>query len=393
MKIALISNWYSENMGYSENILPKALAHLGHEVHLISSTAQVYYNSPFYQETYGIYLGPPVVPAGSKEIDGYTLHRLPFNTNPGIVITGLVEKIAQIGPDIVQTFDIDINVHEVALAKERQGFGLFTEMHLHASIFPNYRNRSFLSRLKWYYKLGRHLKVINGATTLCYPIAEDCADIARVIYHVPQNKIRVQSLGTDTQLFKPCTTSMEVERRTRTRRELGFLPDDIVCIYTGRITKDKGPALLARAITLLQDKRELNYRALFVGIGEEEEMKIIRESNGCVIKDFVRAIELPQYYQASDIAVWPYQESTSQLDAIACGLPLIINDSVTVRRRVEGNGLFYKLGDVDDLAAKLIELKSESTRREMGENGVKRADAEFSWIKLARERVRDYQAG
>lgn len=392
MKIALISNWYSENMGYSENILPKALAFLGHEVHVISSTAQVYYSSPFYNETYGAYLGPPVVSEGTKDIDGYKLHRLPFKAGRGITILGLVEKIARIGPDIVQTFDIDMNVFPLAVAKEKLAFKLFTELHLHASVFPHYRNRTLLSRIKWYFQMGRYLKIINDSTTVCYPIAEDCADIARVVYQVPDNRIKVQSLGTDTQLFKPCTSDFEFERRKRTRSDLGFSPDDIVCIYTGRITRDKGPSLLAHAITRLHEKSEQRYRALFVGIGEEEEMKVIRESKGCLIKDFVRAVELPKFYQACDIAVWPYQESTSQLDAIACGLPLVINDTVTVRQRAEGNGLFYKLGHVDDLVSKLLDLKDENTRKSMGENGVKKAVEEFSWIKLARERIQDYQS-
>src|SRR5687768_1444482 len=104
MKIVLVSNWYSENMGYSENILPKALAHLGHEVHLITTTAQIYYNSKFYDQTYGVYLGPPIVEKGSKQIDGYFLHRLPFKAGREIQIQGLVEKIMEIKPQIVQTF-------------------------------------------------------------------------------------------------------------------------------------------------------------------------------------------------------------------------------------------------------------------------------------------------
>jgi glycosyltransferase involved in cell wall biosynthesis len=241
--------------------------------------------------------------------------------------------------------------------------------------------------------MGRYLKAINAKTSLCYPIAEDCADIARVIYEVPESKIKVQSLGTDTKLFKPCTTIEEAEQRVQTRIELDFLPEDIVSIYTGRITKDKGPSVLARAIALLHDRNETNYRGLFVGIGEEEEMKLIRGTKGCVIKDFVRAFELPRFYQACDVAVWPFQESTSQLDAIACGLPLIVNDTVTVRQRADGNGLFYKLGDAADLASKLLNLKNDAIRKEMGARGVEKARADFSWIKLAKERVIDYQQG
>ncbi|MDZ4716525.1 MAG: glycosyltransferase family 4 protein [Cytophagales bacterium] len=391
MKIVLVTNWYSENMGYSENILPKTLAHLGHDVHVISSTAQVYYHVGFYKQTYEPYLGPPIVEPGTKRVENYVLHRLPFHDTAGIVIQGLVEKVSEINPDIVQTFDIDFNVFLLARAQKQIGFQLFTEIHLHASVFPNYKNRSLAKRFKWYWKLGRYLSIINSHTVLCYPIAEDCADIARVIYHVPDEKIKVQSLGTDTQLFSPCRTALDFAERDKVRASLGFSSQDIVCIYTGRITKDKGPAILARAIDRLHKKGEHRFKALFVGIGEEAEMESIRSIQGCVLRDFVRTVELPGFYRAADIAVWPLQESTSQLDAIACGLPLIVNDSVTVRERVKGNGLFYKIGDADDLAAQLERMKEDAVRREMASSGVNNAVENFSWIKLARERIIDYE--
>ena len=392
MKIALLTNWYSENMGYSENVLPKALAQLGHEVHVISSTAQVYYNSPFYQTTYQPYLGSAIVKTGQKAIDNYTLHRLPFHDRGGIVINGLEEKLAEIRPDIVQSFDIDFNVYQVAQHVLETPFQLFTEMHLHASVFPNYRKLSLAGQLMWYWKIGRYLRQINQRTVLCYPIADDCADIAKILYKVPAEKIRIQSLGTDTQWFSPCETPEHWKEREHLRSEWGFTPSDIVCIYTGRITPDKGPSILARAVGHLQERGKSQFKALFVGIGQPSEMDLVRSVPGCVITDFVRASELPKYYRSADIGVWPLQESTSQLDAIACGLPLIVNDTVTVTQRVDGNGLFYRMGDSQDLARKLEELEDPAVRKLMGANGIKNAVENFSWIKLARERVIDYEA-
>ena len=273
MKIVFVSSWHSEKMGYSDNMLPKAIAHLGHEVHLITSTAQIYYNSELYETTYGVYLGPSIVDQGSKVIDGYTLHRLPFYSGREISIKGLLEKIAELKPDIVQTFDINrATVYPLAVARKKIGYKLYTELHLHASVFPNYDKRSLFKRLKWYLRFGRLLKKINNETSLCYPIAEDCADIARVLYSVPESKLKIQSLGTDTQLFKPITTTLESERRDFTRGQFGFSSNAIVCIYTGRITKDKGPSILAKAIDILRRKGETQFSALFVGTGEPDHL-------------------------------------------------------------------------------------------------------------------------
>ncbi len=58
MKIVIVSSFYSEGMGYSENNLPKALASLGHEVHVITSNLNVYGTSSDYPKNYESFLGP-----------------------------------------------------------------------------------------------------------------------------------------------------------------------------------------------------------------------------------------------------------------------------------------------------------------------------------------------
>ena len=81
LKIVVISDWFSEKMGYAENFLPKALAQLGHDVHVITSTAQVYYSSADYNKTYKPFLGNNIVNDGISKVDGYVLHRLKLIPN------------------------------------------------------------------------------------------------------------------------------------------------------------------------------------------------------------------------------------------------------------------------------------------------------------------------
>ena len=113
MKIVCISPWFSEGMGYSENMWPKALAKTGAEVHLVTSTAQIYYNSPNYAKVYEPFIGPNIVASETKMVDDYTLHRLPYfksrkkNGLPGI--RNLYQKLKELNPDIVQTFDNNLD--------------------------------------------------------------------------------------------------------------------------------------------------------------------------------------------------------------------------------------------------------------------------------------------
>ena len=400
MRIAVISDWFSEKMGYAENFLPKALAACGHEVHVVTSDAQVYFDSPFYAETYEPFIGPPLVAPGVKRLDGYTLHRLPHGRWPArpwrgqLFIGGLPEALEQIRPDIVQTFDVaSPSSYQASRARSRVGYQLFLETHVHASVWGQVEThrplRSFLKsfRLKRWL-LGRY---ISSQSVKCYPISTDSAEIVTRHMGMQKSKIEICSLGVDDQMFRPPTSGPDQECRTQLRRELGFAPGDIVCVYTGRVTADKGPLLLAQAVDILARRGE-RFRGLFVGAGRAEDVAAIGRCAGCRVHPFVPTRELPPFYWAADIGVWPKQESTSQLDAMASGLPIILSDRVEVRERVDGNGLYYREGDAADLATQIKSLESADQRQRLGSVGQKKIADHYTWQIIAERRLQDYAA-
>src|SRR5438132_12983044 len=114
-------------MGYSENLLPKALAKLGAEVHVVTSDLQP--NFPDYRQAYEPFIGPRLQPTGTKYLNGFTLHRLPHTSERhGIRIAGFHEKVASIRPDIVQGFTIPTwSTYQCAIPKLLLGFKLFLE--------------------------------------------------------------------------------------------------------------------------------------------------------------------------------------------------------------------------------------------------------------------------
>ena len=80
------------------------------------------------------------------------------------------------------------------------------------------------------------------------------------------------------------------------------------------------------------------------------------------------------------------------LDAAACGLPIIVNHSVTTLERIEGNGLTYSLNDLNDLVRTLKVLRDLGKRREMGSVGARKMAQDFSWESVAQRRLADYEA-
>ena len=395
MKIVFLQVWHGENMGYSDSFLPPAVAALGHEVHLVASNVRPYFTSEMYREVYEPHFGPPIVPCGvTRQSNGVSVHRLPHAWYRGMLrIRGLYRKLAELRPDVVQTFGLNVCVnHEAALYKPLLGYRLFCEARVHRSVFA-YANSSAPLRTHLYWRLRKYVlgRFVSLMTTRCHPISADCAEIAVRFFGMSPHKIEVAPLGTDTNLFRPPQTRAEHDARCTLRQQLGFRDNEIVCIYTGRLTRDKGPLVLAHAVVRLVAEGA-PFRGLFVGHGPPGIAERIRQSPGCVVRPFVPAAELAPLYQAADLAVWPKQESTSQIDAAASGLPLILSHNVRVTERIEGNGLTYSEGDSDDLADKIRGLRNPELRQRMAAVGRQRAVALFDWRRLAARRVADYVA-
>ena len=389
MKIVILSNWFSEKMGYIENCLPKSLAKLGHEVHVIASTAQVYYNLPEYSTVYEPFLGKNIQDEKVSNIDGYTLHRIPFITiNNKICFKKLGKKLREINPDVVQVFDVfSITTIQATYFKLFLGYKLFTANHTVASVFPLFQEgkNSVFHKLIFLFLRTIPSRVISLFTSKCYPATIDALDIAVKYYGIPKSKVKLASLGVDTDFFCPSTNVNESNNK---RNELSFNEKDIVCIYTGRFTEGKNPLCLASAINKLVENGE-PFKALFMGNGPQFDE--ISKMKGCVVHKFVPYHELPLYYSIADIGCWPKQESTSMIDAAACGLPIVISNKVLAKERVDGNGLTYIENNVDDLAAALLKLKDVKLRKTLGDFGVRKIQSTYSWDKIAEERVEDYK--
>jgi glycosyltransferase involved in cell wall biosynthesis len=82
----------------------------------------------------------------------------------------------------------------------------------------------------------------------------------------------------------------------------------------------------------------------------------------------------------------------SMLDAAACGLPIIVNDTLLATERIDGNGITYRLNDASDLAEKISVLRDPAYRQQLGSTGARRIVELFSWAAIARRRIAEYEA-
>lgn len=394
MRIVVLIDSFPRNMGYIGTMLPKYLARLGADVHVLALDLPPYWQQPELHAHYKRLIGEEwFVPGRVSAEDGYTVHILKHERVGRLVrMPDMRRKLAELAPDVVYSqAAVGPMPLEAALWKIPYGYRLFTGSHMLASGFPfarkahPWRSREAIKVLLARWIPGRFISLL---TENCIAPTIDCGQIAWRFFGVQRRKVRVMHLGVDTDVFFPVSTPEHAAERAQVRRELGVADEELVCIYTGKLTAEKNVLIIAQAVKRL---REAGRKFRLVCIGEGVHKDALAKAEWTTVLPFMPYQKLGRYYRASDIAIWPTNESTSMLDAAACGVPLIVSDGIVYRDHVDGNGLVIKMGDLADLVAKLTSLTDAGRRAELGRAGAAKMLDHFSWLAHARRRLDDYE--
>lgn len=395
MRVVILCETFSQNMGYLTAILPKYLARLDLDVHVVSLDLSAYHSDGEWSGAPPSFLTDQVMAPGSvTATNGYTVHvlrhgrlgRFPFAKSLG-------RKLAEIGPEVVYSATaIGALPIQTAVHKLRLGYRLFTGSHTSPSTFPLATMQApFLSVKGIRCLLTRWIpgRLVSLLTSRCYCRTRECAEIAVRFFGVQRQKVTVVPLGVDTDFFFPARSASELTDREDMRRRLGFGERDIVCIYTGRLVESKRVLRLAEAVERLRDLG-LPYRALCIGDGPDRER--LCKLSSCKVIGFMPFAQLGPYYRAADIGVWPGTESTSIFDAAACGLPIVCNQKIAGEHLLD-NGLGHRHDDLESLTDCLKHLSDPAKRRRLGDIGARRAIEELGWHRAAAIRLSDFTSG
>lgn len=189
------------------------------------------------------------------------------------------------------------------------------------------------------------------------------------MYGIPPGRIAVIPLGVDRNIFH-----RDPKSRSILRKKYKIKENDIVFLYAGKIIPKKGVHLLVDAGIEICRKHP-NVKLMLVGGGYQAYIKKLTErirkssfSNRFVFVKAVPNKELYHFYSAADVGVWPLQCSISMVEAMSCGIPIIISDKSGTVERVKGTGLLYHENDVNDLRVKMEALLYDPRRKIMAKN-------------------------
>jgi glycosyltransferase involved in cell wall biosynthesis len=325
--IAHVMGYYMPGLGYQENFLPFEQQAVGNQVHII--TGDRYAPHPAYASVYGDQFGPRIVGKGEQIDRGVLIHRLPVpfeltrRNNPWI--GGLSDQLNQIKPDIIHLHGVTpLSSLQTILSGKARQWTLVCDHHL-----CQFNLEPFTLLKRIYYATFRLLlsRYAQKRVTGWLPINEDARMVLASPLGISGTNVHINRLGVDTNSFQP----NEVVRK-RYRNENGISPDQKLIIFAGKVEPRKRlEDLLIAVATAFPGAEQANAILAIFGGGDETYLKTLGAQAGTLgIQNIVRFHpmqphdQLPAIFNAADIGVWPGDAAITAIEALSCGLHIIL---------------------------------------------------------------------
>ena len=199
--------------------------------------------------------------------------------------------------------------------------------------------------------------------------------------------LRVIPCGVDLKLFVP-------HPRQQAREQFGLDPYQPVLLFAGRLDPFKGPDILLRAASLMEedaqivivggaltdDKELQNLRVLATDLGIEQRVRFLGAQPQNV---------LPHLYSAADVTVVPsYHESFGlvAVESLACGTPVVATRAGGLMTIVRNDENGYLVPRCPGFFAERLDaiLRSADIQARL-HAGARRSVLQFSWQSIAHQ--------
>lgn len=364
MKIINIVDFFHPNAGYENNILPKYLVKRGHKVIIITAKIDKV------PEEYITFFGKDNIDKEDEDFykkTGVEIIRVPvkcFISGRAWFTNEIFKTIECINPDLLFLCGNDtLFSMQYLLRYRKKRIPLLLDSHMLEMASKNPFNKLF--RLV-YKKIFTPIIIKNKLQVIR---VQDDTYVERCL-GIPLNQAPFISFGSDTLIFHP-----DNNMREKFRLENKIEKHDFVIVYAGKLDEEKGGKMLAEAFL---EKFDTNRRVVLLVVGNtkgkygEEIENIFKKSENRVIRfPTQKYADLAQFFQASDLAIYPKQCSLTFYDAQACGLPVVSEDNnININRLKFGNGFNFKANSIQDFREKiaLCANMDEVKYNEMKEN-------------------------
>lgn len=343
MKIVNIEDFFHPNAGYQINIISKYLSKFGHEVIIVTSQM---HKIP---EGLITFFDANNIEEKDKKYEaktGVKIIRLPikmFVSGRAIFTKELQKCIKRLKPDVLYVHGND-TLSGITYINQlgKLDFALVSDSHMLEMASKNKFNQLF----RKYYRNFITPKIIKYKMPV---IRTQNDNYIQNCLGIPLSQAPWISYGSDLMLFHPSEKARE-----KFRNRNAIKKDAFVILYAGKLDEAKGGLFLAESLKeVFQCRREIVF--MIVGNTTQDEYgtnieKIFSESKNCILRFQTQQYEnLAEFYQSSDLAIFPKQCSLSFYDVQACGLPVVFEDNnINIERCKHNNGWTFRSGNVKD---------------------------------------------
>lgn len=382
MRILHWEEMFHPSFGYQVNVLAKFQAKQGHEVIVLSS--ENVDNHPIFSG-FGNKENIKLEDEVYSEKYGVTIIRLPIHgVISGRVIykKGYIEKIKALKPDVIMChYNDTLSAMNIMKKYKSIKIPIVFDSHMLEMASKNPLKNLF----RFYYKCFITPIIIKNN----WPVIRTQDDnYVNKCLGIPENQTPFISFGTDTTIFH---SDEEAKARFRNKHEIS--KDDFVVVYTGKLDEAKGGKLLANAFI---EEFNTSKKVVLIVVGNtknddygKDVEDLFSKSKNIIIRfPTQKYIDLPMFYQAADLSVFPKQCSLSFYDAQACGLPVVAeNNNINIDRLKHNNGLTFSSGDIKDFRDKIMDcVDMDSTEYiRMKENAYNFIKEKYNYENIARQ--------
>lgn len=318
-KILMLCDLYLSDLNYQENLLSKYYLKKDFNVVIITSN----YESIFdYQQNN--YESKPSKVFYEK---GVKIYRLPYRINFLNKIKSLkgVFKILKAEqPDLIFLHGISLNIKDATNYKLKSDNSSKVIFDFHGDLSnsgKNWISKNILHKIIFRIILNSKIRHLDKI----FSITPSSTRFLNKIYKIPINKISLLPLGADTDQISIVKKS---NKRNEIRKKFKINGGDLVIFTGGKLTPDKHTDILIKAINKLSNP---NIHLIIIGDFSSKDIsykeRLLRLSKDKVNIHFggwINGNEIYNYMIASDIAVFPANQSILWQQCICSGLPLIV---------------------------------------------------------------------
>jgi glycosyltransferase involved in cell wall biosynthesis len=389
MKIVHVLHPFVPGLGYQENYLPAKQRELGHDVTVLTSDR--------FPAKFRDHVGADRFPLGTTVHDGVPVRRLgtrfEVSTLGDVALDGLWPALDDLDPDVVHLHNLisPRTLQTLAYAATSRA-KLFVDVHIDND---NFHLDTSVKRVAFEGFKRTVLPLLVRRADGFLPVNPQSEVFLREELSIPGEQISLLSLGVDTERFAP-----DPAVGAAVRTELGIDPGRTLLIFAGNVEPTKDLETLVKAFARASRSRRDPPFLLVLGGGEETylaSLQTLAERLGIDknvrFHGVVRHEELPAYYNAADVGVWPGKLGIANIEAVGTGLSIIVCDSEATRYLTAyDNGLVFPRGDIAALTDEIRRyLDDESLRAVHADRAFAYAHECLSWERIAERSVDIYE--